>query len=183
MKCGRTVTVACILLVMSLLCGCQTMTASGVSGSQIMSGTQAAVLPFENLSGDVNAGLVVSDSLATSLLQKDRSCILPPDRVRQTLSSYEGQYLPPEQLGKLLGVDVVITGTVKEYRYVYGAGEQPVISFSVRIISTAKGAVLWTRDYTASGKFTLLNQASLGDVTQQMCQRAAADLQANVTKR
>lgn len=167
------------LLMCGLLTGgCdQPATARTNGANALVSKTKIAVLPFENLSGDVNAGLIVSEGMTTSLLQLDKDAIMPPDQVRKILSPYEGQYLPPEQLGQILGADVVITGTVKEFRYVYGAGEQPVISFSVRLLSTPRGAVIWTRDYNASGKFTFVKQASLGAISAQMCQRAASDLQ------
>lgn len=159
--------------------GCESpQAAAGKPGvSAVLSGKKIAVLPFENLSGDVNAGLIVSEGMASAILEKDRELIMAPELVRKLLSQYEGQYLPPDQLGQILGVDAVITGTVKEFRYVYGAGEQPVISFSVRVLTTPRGAVFWNRDYTASGKFTFVKQASLGEIARQMCQRAATDLQ------
>lgn len=163
----RTI-VATLCAALLLLTGCGTTTgAAGLSH-------KAAVLPFENLSGDPNAGLIISDNLSSAL--SGSAELIPPATVRQQLSSFEGQYLPPQQIATMLGAEVVITGTVTEYRYVYGAGEQPAVSFNLRVIDSASGKVLFAREYSASGNLSWLKQDALGQVGAQLARKAADDL-------
>ena len=171
------VAILCAALLALTGCGAGTGSATGAAGLSLT----AAVLPFENLSGDPNAGLIISDNLSSSLSASD--ALIPPATVRQQLGAFEGQYLPPQQIGKMLGADAVITGTVTEYRYVYGAGEQPAVSFNLRVLDSASGAVLFAREYSASGNLSWLKQDSLGQVGTQLARKAAADLRRELASR
>ena len=70
-----------------------------------------AVMPFENASNDPNMEYLsdgISESLINSLSQ------LPKVRVlaRSTMFRFKGQDADPQQVGKQLGVDAVLTGRV-----------------------------------------------------------------------
>lgn len=135
-----------------------------------------AVLPFENLTSNPNAGLIVSSDLANALTANNEVDLLSPEKVREVLSPYEGQYLQPANIGESLGAGTVITGTVTEYRYIYGAGEQPSISLSLRAIDTATGKTVWSKQLSNSGNFSWLKEENIGNLSRSIAKNIAQSI-------
>ncbi len=161
-------------LVVLLLCGCENMNQMRAkSGNSVC----FAVLPFENLSGDPNAGLKVMSDLESALSASKQHKIIEPSEVRVKLEPYQQKYLEPQKMAELLGAQAVVTGTVTEYRYVYGAGEQPVVSVNLRVISAKTGRTVYAKSYTSSGAFSWLKEASLGEIAKRLSQKIASDLE------
>lgn len=166
----------CIIMIVALaisVAGCQNMNQRIKSGNCM----KFAVLPFENLSGDPNAGLIVMSGLESALACSSQHQLIEPDKVRTLLQPYQDQYMQPQKMAKLLKAQAVITGSVTEYRYVYGAGEQPVVSVNIRIISGRSGKVLYSHSYTSSGAYSWLKEVSLGEITKKLCSKIVSDLE------
>lgn len=162
--------------------GCLAFGLGGCSTSQ--SGTRAAIkvemgkvaiIPFENLSSEPNAGLIIMKNMDSAFRKYSGLDIIDMDIMRDRLEASEGEYIAPRKIGELLGVDSVITGAVTEYRYVYGAGEQPVVGLNVQIISVKTGEVLWSEQAASSGSLSWIREASLAEVAETISISLAKD--------
>ena len=129
---------------------------------------KVAIVPFENLSSEPNAGLIVMSNLDSAFRKYSCLDLLNADVVRERLLANEGEFISPRKIGENLGVDTVITGAVTEYRYIYGAGEQPVVGLNIQIISVATGEVYWSEAATTTGNFSWIREESLAEVTEEV---------------
>ncbi len=129
---------------------------------------KVAIVPFENLSSEPNAGLIVMKNMDSAFRKYTSLDIIDTNLMRQRLETFEGQYLAPVKIGEMLGVDSVITGSVTEYRYVYGAGEQPVVALTMQIISVKTGETLWSEQVSSTGNFSWIRESSLAEVAAQI---------------
>lgn len=117
-----------------------------------------AVLPLANLSRDNLAGERVRDVFSTMLLATGAVYVLPAGEVNRGMIK-AGVAMPsaPSKdeataLGKLLGVEAVIIGTVKEYGEVRsGSATANVISVSLEMMETTTGKVVWVGSSTKGG--------------------------------
>ncbi|MBE0617334.1 MAG: DUF799 family lipoprotein, partial [Proteobacteria bacterium] len=82
---------------------------------------KVAVLPFVNLSPDEDAAARVRDTFMGMLLATEAMYVLPPGEVERGIER-AGLRKPTsptaeqvQTLGKILGVDAVITGALREY--------------------------------------------------------------------
>jgi len=110
-----------------------------------------AVLPFENFTNHHNAGMVAAEITVSELRGRDAFKHITPlqdvrlafekegvkegDRIRNTKAA---------DIGKALGVDAVLIGSVSEYGYQYGLREEPSVTYNMRLVDTTEGKVLWT---------------------------------------
>jgi TolB-like protein len=97
-----------------------------------------AVLPFQNASGDPNVEYLsdgISESLINSLSQ------LPNVRVlaRSTMFSFKGRESNPQEVGKQLGVETVLTGRVVQ------RGDS--LTVQTDLVNVADGSQLWGERY------------------------------------
>ena len=158
------------------IAGCST-TGMGQRSAITANLGKVAVVPFENLSSDPNAGLIIMKNMDSSIRKYTGLEIIDPYIMRQRLEAVEGEYLAPQKMGELLGADSIVTGAVTEYRYVYGAGEQPVIGLNVQIISVRTGEVLWSEQASSTGNLSWIREESLAEVAEQITASLAKDLQ------
>lgn len=117
-----------------------------------------AVLPFQNLSRDNQAADRVRDVFANALLATGGVYVLPQGEVTRGLQKAAVQIpsTPAKDdvvnLGKALGVEAVISGTLKEYGEIRsGTSTANAISVSVEMIETTSGKVVWTATSTRGG--------------------------------
>jgi polysaccharide biosynthesis protein PelC len=117
-----------------------------------------AVLPFANLSPVSQAGERVRDVFMGSLQATGSVYVLPPGEVARGVS--RTRILAPASptgeeviaLGKEVKVDVVITGTVREYGEVRsGNASANAVSVSIEMIETQSGKVVFSTSATAGG--------------------------------
>ena len=117
-----------------------------------------AIMPFENLSREPNAGARVRDVFANSLLSTGAVYVIPLGEVSRGIA--RAGILNPtvpsmEELGKFAGiirVDAVITGTVTEYGQVRsGNASANIISMNVQMIEVQALRIVWTASATAGG--------------------------------
>ena len=117
-----------------------------------------AVMPFENLSREQNAGERVRDVFANSLLATGAVYVIPSGEVSRGIAR-AGMLNPAvpsmEEIGKFAGiirVDAVITGTVTEYGQVRsGNTTANVISMNVQMIEVQALRIVWTASATKGG--------------------------------
>jgi hypothetical protein len=119
---------------------------------------KVAVLPFENLTQTSAAAERVRDVFTTMLQATGSSYVLPPGEVARGVerSSVANPLAPTSEdvvnLGKVLGVDAVLTGVVREYGEVRsGSTSAGVVSLSVQMLETQTGKIVWSASSTRGG--------------------------------
>lgn len=119
---------------------------------------KVGVLPFANLTQNPTAGERVRDVFSTMLQAGGTIYVLPPGEVARGLDR-AGVTKPTTptaedcvNLGKILQVDAVITGVVREYGEVRsGTAASNVASVSVQLMETQSGKVVWSASSTKGG--------------------------------
>ena len=151
-------------LVMTLLClgglgGCAT--SSDIFKDNTMdfgSIKTVAVLPLTNLTKDQLAADRVRDVFSTMLIATGALYPLPPGETARGVSSVGiASFTAPTtdeviKLGKVLKVEGVMTGTVREYGDIRsGSSVADVISISMQMFETQTGRVVWSASTTQGG--------------------------------
>lgn len=117
-----------------------------------------AVMPFQNLTSDDQAGERVRDAFMGMLLATEAIYVLPPGEVNRGINRV-GMRIPEmptvEEITKLksvLEVDAVITGVLREYGTVRsGSAEANLVSLSLQMIETQSGTTVWSASSTRGG--------------------------------
>ena len=119
---------------------------------------KVAVLPFENLTTANTAAERVRDVFMTMMQATGSSYIIPPGEVARGVdrASVARPTTPTTEdvvnLGKVIGVDAVITGVVREYGEVrMGSSSAGVVSVSLQMMETGTGKVVWSASATRGG--------------------------------
>jgi len=119
---------------------------------------KVAVLPFENLTTATTAAERVRDVFMTMMQATGSSYVVPPGEVARGLdrASVAHPTTPTAEevvnLGKVVGVDAVITGVVREYGEVRsGSSSAGVVSVSLQMMETQTGKVVWSASATRGG--------------------------------
>jgi len=120
-----------------------------------------AVLPFDNLSQDREAGTRVSRLMITELLASGAVDVVEPGQVNAALSKIPGlqRVGPPSlstqdiiTLGTDLGVQALILGTVTQSEVTRsGAVQRPIVSIDARMVETETGKAVWAATHTETG--------------------------------
>lgn len=117
-----------------------------------------AVMPFQNFTNSQEAPERVRDVFMGMLLATEAVYVLPPGEVQRAISRV-GVINPAtpsteeiKALAGILGVEVVITGAVREYQLVRsGASTANIISLSLQMIETETGTIIWSASSTKGG--------------------------------
>lgn len=118
---------------------------------------RVAVLPFENLSNDRQAGPRATRLMVTELLATGAVDVVEPGEVRAALEEVGARSLQPSTehvlaLGEMLGVEALVLGTVTESEVARsGSVGIPVVGLDVRMVETETGAIVWAATYTERG--------------------------------
>lgn len=123
---------------------------------------KVAILPFNNLSEDKYAGERVRSAFTIDLLSREVFDVVEQGEVNNVINVIVGQGGASEGkavsfdnetltlVGEKLGVRAVILGSVDDYKKVgFGAGN--AIAFSVRMLDTGSGTILWQAKAIESG--------------------------------
>lgn len=117
-----------------------------------------AVMPFDNLTSDDQAGERVRDVFSTMLQATGAVYVVPPGEVAKAVGRVrvaKTQEPAPEEvtaIGTAVKADVVITGVVREYGQVRsGNSTANAIAVSVKLFATESGKVIWSGSSTAGG--------------------------------
>ncbi len=119
---------------------------------------KVGVLPFANLTQAPAAAERVRDVFMTMLQAGGSIYVLPPGEVARGLDRAavtKGTTPTAEEcvnLGKILQVDAMITGVVREYGEVRsGSAASNVVSVSVQLMETQTGKIVWSASSTQGG--------------------------------
>ena len=113
--------------------------------------SKVAILPFYNISGYRDAGKIVANVFVTEMFKSGRFLVEEPGNIAHfmmqeridTLGEIEIERL--KILGKRLGVDAVMTGTVEEFDDGRGGiSSVPTVSITARMISSNTGQLVWS---------------------------------------
>ncbi|PLX46816.1 MAG: penicillin-binding protein activator LpoB [Desulfobulbaceae bacterium] len=117
-----------------------------------------AVLPFQNLTSDEQAGERVRDSFMGMLLATEAFYVLPPGEVARGINraGVRTAHAPTadeiKSMGKILEAEAVITGVLREYGPVRsGSTEANIASVSLSLIETQTGTIVWAASSTRGG--------------------------------
>lgn len=117
-----------------------------------------AIMPFENLASEKSAADRVRDVFSNMLLSTGQIYAIPPGEVaRGAIRAGIANPASPatEEIIKLAAitkVDAVIIGVVREYGEIRsGTASANVISFSLQMIETQSGKIIWSASSTKGG--------------------------------
>jgi TolB-like protein len=166
-----------MLLVGLLAGGCVTRTVT--SGTRLdlpgpEPGATLAVVPFENLSRNRNAGLILTD-LATSVLYAqpqfrmvEVSRLADDDQIRfrrLETSPWERQLgvntAAAVAIGRALPAEWVLAGSVGEYGFVDGFGETANVGVTLRLVRVEDHQVLWAASLSRRAACSAFNEESV----------------------
>lgn len=147
-----------ILLALMFCAGCSTTDTYFEPAMDFGSLEAVAVLPFQDLTQGHDAARRVRDTFVGMLLASEAVYVLPLGEVALGLSKIKG--LPREgpsaaqirELSKILKVEAVITGVLREYGTVRsGSTSANVVSLSLQMIEATTGRVIWSASSTKGG--------------------------------
>lgn len=153
-------------------CGGPVVGQSFVAGGAPDRALNVALLPFENLSSDPNAGQIVAQLFASELYARGIFRLMEETEARKRANDAKlnlallGEKFSAAEAARALGVEALLYGSVAEYRYQHGLKEEPSIGFSVRLVSR-DGVVLWASSRAAVGG-GVLQRASLTGLAQDL---------------
>lgn len=164
-----------ILISALLLVGCSASSrqAPAPSAAVLAELGSIAVVPFENYSGNANAGLIVADQLTSELLLNTKLHIIEPEKVRQALAPHAGEMLTAAKVAEVTSATTVVTGTVSEYRYKTGISQKPSIGLTLAVIDTRSGAIIWSAN-SARASASFFGTTGLSTLTQEICAELVA---------
>lgn len=158
-------------LLFSMLAGCTGLSGSGNTYKNTLMNFGAiqsvAVLPFQNLTSDEEAAARARDTFMGMLLATEAIYVIPPGEVERGIerAGLRNPTLPSiekvQSLGKILEVEAVITGVLREYGPVRsGQSEANLISLSLQMMEVETGTFVWSGAATKGG--IGLNERLLG---------------------
>jgi polysaccharide biosynthesis protein PelC len=169
-----------LLVSLMLNISCQPSQQSFVKGDKIHSRARyVALLPFENLTSNPQAGKIVTDLMASELYSVPNFQMMEQTEIQEKLRMseyYSEDYLESildnvsaKKMGKFLGVDTVIFGSVSEYRYKMDLSEVPVVGINIRLLDVESGKILWTASSSKTGRSSWFLKDSLNSLAQKNC--------------
>jgi len=183
---------AAVILSTPLLTGCN----DGGPSSRVFvkNGTtkrlRVAVLPFDNVSKDAEAGRVVTNTVITYLLSTGYFDVVEPGMVYAAMGAENIRLTDGitvdscQKLQPTLKADAYIMGMVEEFGEVrVGSDSYPSISISARLVNAHTADILWAATISKTGAdsvkvFDIGRVSSLG----KLAKRAAGDLVSSLAK-
>ncbi len=120
--------------------------------------TRVAVLPFQNLSSDRQAGARATRLMITELLATGALDVVEPGEVEAALGKFGTRVTDPSKeqviaLGEQLGVQALILGSVTQSDLVRSGGSTiPVVGLDVHMVEAETGAPVWAASAVAKGE-------------------------------
>ena len=143
------------VIMLCIIIGCASNIPDMVSSDQNKKGARLiAILPVNNLTANVKAGLVLRGAVLDELYFKGYPKI-PLNIIDEKLAKvfkgdvdFKRANIPPKAMGELLGVDAVMYTTLKEcstsYNFIYAPTR---ISVVMELRSAKTGETLWNSKY------------------------------------
>jgi TolB-like protein len=115
-------------------------------------------MPFNNYSGQEDAGKQVSNAFLVELLKKPFFKVVDPGEVDRVMreerirSSDQIDYETARKLKDQLSTDYILIGSVNEYGLIKsGEREIPIVGFSIRMLDTESGQIVWAASHSRKG--------------------------------
>ncbi len=114
-----------------------------------------AILPLENLSDNPAADEIIRDYIKRELTGKGWVLIARDADIESFLAKRRIRYtgaitrLAVREMGKRLGVDAVVVGSILYYTKIR---DKIIVGVALRVLSTADGSILWAENITYTGK-------------------------------
>jgi len=151
------VTVAILGFLLISICGCGGPKFYVKPKSDIEKIKRVAVLPFENFTSDEYAGEKIRRLVITDLLLNGIDVVEPGEVTRtlrdlqvKSLSSMKGADI--QSMGKTLGVDGVISGSVEALGTGRGVSvSYPEVSIQLMLLDVSSGGIIWSVQHTVGG--------------------------------
>jgi TolB-like protein len=192
----RTRLVASVLPVALGLAGCGgTMKATKFTNPKFNFAfvQRVAVLPFDNLSNDRQAGERATRLTVTELLATGAADVVEPGEVQAALMQVIGANVvravspSTEQvmaLGKALKVQAVLLGSVSQSENLHsGAVPIPVVTIDMHLVETETGATVWATTQSAKGgSFSARVLGTGGEAIAETTRKCVQDALATLVK-
>jgi TolB-like protein len=142
--------------------------------------TKVAVMPFNNLTTDQYAGRKVREVLIAELLLTGVLEVVEPGEVNRVLAKEQVESvatLTAEQvkrIGKALGAQALILGTVEEFgESRSGSLSAPLVTIGLRMLDVESGIILWSVNHSKGGVGTKMrlfgiSEGNISEVTTQV---------------
>lgn len=141
-----------ILLLLLAVTGCAAVPPKPFARSNAIPPGKMAILPFQNLSDNGEAGKVMDGLLPMTFIQHTPMKIASQDEVREGVEKLKIGSFPSrqkmKQLKQLLGVDYLVVGTV----FTFTPGDAPVVSLAVRVLDAETADAVWALNLERKGK-------------------------------
>jgi TolB-like protein len=174
-------------------CATRTLSTARPAGAPIpASSASLVVVPFENLSHNRNAGLILTDLATTLVYDWDRFRVIEVSRMQDAdirlrqleVSPWENQVgvntASAVRVGEALQAEWVLAGSVGEYGFVDGFGETANVGMTLRLVRVKDGAVAWAGSLSrraACGAFSEESVHRLGhEVLRELLDALLGDL-------
>ena len=121
-----------------------------------------AVLPFKNESEHRHAGMIITHLFQNELANNPMFVPVDFGDIRQNIINLrigrkgEIDYNNLQALSKSLGVDVVLTGTVEEYRSGQAYSSPPSVTISARLLDSRRNRILWYDNLQLDGEENII---------------------------
>lgn len=190
MKSSVRLTFAAIAASAFLAAGCSDSGPSSRVFVKTKNGTRlrVAVLPFDNVSSNQDAGRVMTNTIITYLLSTGAFDVVEPGVVNATLAN-EGVRITDgltveigQRIQPKLNADAYIMGMVEEYGEVrIGPDTYPSVSFSARLVNAKTTEILWAGTISKTGAdsvkvFDIGRVSSLGKLSKKAVASMAESL-------
>jgi curli biogenesis system outer membrane secretion channel CsgG len=147
-----------------------------------------AILPFSNYSGKEDAGKQLSHMFLVELLKKPYFAVVEPGEVDRLMreerirSSEQIDYAAARLFKDSLAADYILIGAVNEYDYLPRAERQiPLVGFSVRLLDSASGQIVWAANHSQKGDDTeLIFGWGLVNSLSKLAQNAVSDVSGRI---
>jgi TolB-like protein len=153
----KRILIGILFLVFALFSGCGTKV-SGDSASFFISPEydfsfikRIAVLPFENLTNEKNAGFIIMYSVSNAFLVSNLVDVALPGDALNAFYQFRvssGNQLSSQQLNQIcntLKVQAVVTGSINKYELKSeGYVTYPEISFTMMMVDCESGNIIWS---------------------------------------
>ncbi len=173
----RAGTALCLGLALAwLLAACSTPAPRVVKNDALWAKARVvAVAPLANLTTHYKAGLIAAELAAAELRALKRFEVIGPQAVVSRLNLDElavndGLDLSrPAELGRRLGANTLLTGTVNEFRYLYGLYDQPTVGLTLRLVDLKTGQVVWEAVHSAGEASYWPSKMTLNQLAARVC--------------
>ncbi len=120
---------------------------------------RVAVLPFQNYSGDRNAGNIIRDMVINEFLASGLVDVVYSGDVNTILEKYLKRKKSPEistkmikKIAKTLKVQAVVTGSVSKFEMGrFGNVSAPEVTITIMMADADSGSILWSVTVTKTG--------------------------------